>query len=149
MSVLHMPGDGLDCEAPAASVPKQVHLLDVKLWPGRGDSTIQGSFVIQGLLKTSAGEREFWGDKVILYAISCMWDLKISVLNSRMLQEYCICHDVPFTDADVCMVYNARSHYSAAGTFSHEVSRIADFTVYTPVSKLVTLLGWIVSHHIN
>ena len=49
-------------------------------------------------------EREFWGDEVILYAISCMWGLKISVLNSRMLQEYRICHDIPF-----CLDYSKES----------------------------------------
>ena len=58
-----------------------------------------------------------------------MWGLKISVLNSRMLQEYHICYDIPFTDTDMCMVYNARCHYSMAGTFSHKVSCIANFTV--------------------
>ena len=31
---------------------------------------------------------QFWGDEVILYVISCMWNLRITVLNSRMLEEY-------------------------------------------------------------
>ena len=30
----------------------------------------------------------FWGDEIILYAISCMWNLWITVLNSRTLEEY-------------------------------------------------------------
>ena len=30
----------------------------------------------------------FWGDEIILYAISCMWNLQITVLNSRTLEEY-------------------------------------------------------------
>ena len=30
----------------------------------------------------------FWGDEIILYAISCMWNLWITVLNLRTLEEY-------------------------------------------------------------
>ena len=37
--------------------------------------------------------RDFWGDEVVLYAISCMWSLKITVLNTKTLQEYRIHHD--------------------------------------------------------
>ena len=33
----------------------------------------------------------FWGDEIILYAISCMWNLRITVLNSRTPEEYQIC----------------------------------------------------------
>ena len=29
----------------------------------------------------------FWGDEIILYAISCMWNLRIMVLNSRTLED--------------------------------------------------------------
>ena len=94
-------------------------------------------------------EREFWGDQIVLYAISCMWGLKISVMNSRTLQEYHICHDVPFTDTDVCEVYNAKCHYSVAGMFSHKVSHIADFTVSSLIGMLVTLIVQIVTAKID
>ena len=33
-------------------------------------------------------QHRFWGDEIILYAISCMWNLQITVLNSRTLEEY-------------------------------------------------------------
>ena len=33
-------------------------------------------------------QHHFWGDEIILYAISCMWNLRITVLNSRTLEEY-------------------------------------------------------------
>ena len=36
---------------------------------------------------------DFWGDEVILYAILCMWSMKIMVLNTKTLQEYHIHHD--------------------------------------------------------
>ena len=35
-------------------------------------------------------KREFWGDEIVLWAVSMMWGLKITVLNSKTLQEYCV-----------------------------------------------------------
>ena len=29
--------------------------------------------------------RVFWGDEVVLYAMSCMWSMKITVLNTKTL----------------------------------------------------------------
>ena len=57
----------------------------------------------------------FWGDEIILYAISCMWNLQITVLNSRTLEEYQIWHSFSLADADVGIIYNCVNHYSAAG----------------------------------
>ena len=58
---------------------------------------------------------DFWGDEIVLYAISCMWCLWITVVNSLTLEEYCICHSFCLEDADIGLVFNAGSHYSAAG----------------------------------
>ena len=33
-------------------------------------------------------QRDFWGDEVVLFAVSCMWSVKITVLNTKTLQEY-------------------------------------------------------------
>ena len=60
-------------------------------------------------------QHQFWGDEVILYMISCMWNLRITILNSRMLEEYRIQHSFPLSDADIGLVYNCSTHYSAAG----------------------------------
>ena len=60
-------------------------------------------------------KRQFWGDEIVLWSISMMWGLKISVLNSKTLQEYRIRHDCAFHHADVGLVYNSHTHYSAAG----------------------------------
>ena len=30
----------------------------------------------------------FWGDEVVLYVVSCMWNMKVTILNMKMLQEY-------------------------------------------------------------
>ena len=59
--------------------------------------------------------RDFWGDEIVLWAVSMMWGLKVTVLNSKTLQEYRIRHNSAFKHVDVGLVYNSFSHYSAAG----------------------------------
>ena len=58
-----------------------------------------------------------WGDEIILYAISCMWHLQITVVNSHTVEEYHICHSFHLKDVDVRLVFNVGSHYSAAGEY--------------------------------
>ena len=31
--------------------------------------------------------RDFWGDEVVLHAISCMWSMKITVLNTKLFKS--------------------------------------------------------------
>ena len=33
-------------------------------------------------------QRDFWGNEVALFVVSCMWSVKITVLNTKTLQEY-------------------------------------------------------------
>ena len=63
-------------------------------------------------------DRHFWGDAVILYAISCLWSLKITVVNSQTLQQYRVRHSAPLKNADLGPVFNSSSHYTAAGRYS-------------------------------
>ena len=60
-------------------------------------------------------KKQFWGDKIVLWSISMMWGLKISILNSKTLQEYWIWHDCAFHHIDVGLGYNSHTHYSATG----------------------------------
>ena len=60
-------------------------------------------------------DKRFWGDAVILYAISCLWALKITVLNSQTLQEYRVRHGVAMRHVDISLVFNGSCHYTAAG----------------------------------
>ena len=57
----------------------------------------------------------FWGDAVILYAVLCMWAVKVTVVNSQTLQQYKVRHTAGLKDADITLVFNAPSHYTAAG----------------------------------
>ena len=59
--------------------------------------------------------QDFWGDEAVFYTISCMWSMKITVLNTRTLQEYRICLDWKMDDADVVVTFNAVNHFSATG----------------------------------
>ena len=58
---------------------------------------------------------DFWGDEVVLYAISCMWSMKVMVLNTKTLQEYHIHHDCQLDNIDVAVTFNASNHFNAAG----------------------------------
>ena len=59
--------------------------------------------------------RDFWGDEVVLYAVSCMWKVKITVLNMKTLQEYRIRHDRRMEDTDIVITYNGHNHFNAVG----------------------------------
>ena len=59
--------------------------------------------------------RDFWGNEVVLFVVSCMWSVKITVLNTKTLQEYRIRHDRVMEDADMVITYNGSNHFNAAG----------------------------------
>ena len=51
----------------------------------------------------------------MLYAVSCMWSLKLTVINSQTLQQYRVRHAAGLKDVDVALVFNASCHYMAVG----------------------------------
>ena len=57
----------------------------------------------------------FWGDEVVLYTMSAMWGMCITVLNSKIDQEYWICHNMIIDRDDINLVFNVGMHYTAAG----------------------------------
>ena len=58
--------------------------------------------------------RDFWGDEVVLFAVSCMWSVRITVLNSKTQQEHRIRHDRHMEEADIVIVFNGANHFIAA-----------------------------------
>ena len=60
-------------------------------------------------------DKRFWGDALILYAVSCMWAVKIRVVNSKTLQQYKVRHIASLRDAYIALVYNSSCHYMATG----------------------------------
>ena len=60
-------------------------------------------------------DKRFWGDEVVLYAVSAMWNLRITVFNSKTDEEYRVRQNMVMDHADINTVYNAWTHYFAAG----------------------------------
>ena len=138
-ALLQMSGHGLDSETQATNIPEKVCCSHVELWPGGGDSTVQRASVFQGPPERCVGKRILGGgDEIILYVINCIWFLKITVLFSETLQEYCIQQDVPFADTNVGIIYNVGCHYSTAGMSSHNGGHIVNYLVLFLVTWLVT-----------
>ena len=52
---------------------------------------------------------------MVLYTVTCMWSMKITVLNTKTMQEYRIRHDHMMDKADVVITYNADNHFNTAG----------------------------------
>ena len=69
-------------------------------------------------------KRGFWGEDVVLYSFSCLFDLKITVLNSRSLEEYRYRHNQPLGEADVVLVYNGNNHYLYVGKHARRLYSI-------------------------
>ena len=74
-------------------------------------------------------DKRFWGDALILYAVSCMWAVKITVMNSRTLQQYKVRHTASLQNADIALVYNSSSHYTAAGKCFHPSFCTSDWSL--------------------
>ena len=60
-------------------------------------------------------DKKFWGDEVVLYTMSAMWNLHITVFNSKTDEEYRVRHNAVMDHTNINTVYNAGTHYSAAG----------------------------------
>ena len=74
-------------------------------------------------------DRRFWSDTLILYAISFMWALKITIVNSKTLEEYRVWHNAPLRRADVSVVFNTSCHYMADGRLSSTLVTCYSLTV--------------------
>ena len=52
-------------------------------------------------------DRRFWGDEVVLYVVSAMWNLQVTVFNSKTDEEYRVRHNAVMDLADVNIIFNA------------------------------------------
>ena len=75
-----------------------------------------------------------------------MWNLRITVLNSRTLEEYRIQHSFSLADADVGIIYNCGNHYSAAGECWSPCWSCCFIYIGKLVTLLVSLYGRLTSH---
>ena len=60
-------------------------------------------------------DKRFWRDVVILYAISYLWALKITVLNSQPCRSTVLDMGWHKRYVDIGLVFNGSCHYTAAG----------------------------------
>ena len=59
--------------------------------------------------------KKMWGDDVVLYSLSCIYDLKITVLNAHTMDEYRYRHNQPLASADMVLILTGGNHYLYAG----------------------------------
>ena len=60
-------------------------------------------------------KRGFGGEDVVLYALSCIYDIRITVLNVCTLDEYRYRHSRPIAEADMVLIFTGSNHYLYAG----------------------------------
>ena len=73
-----------------------------------------------------------------------MWSMKITVLNTKTLQEYRICHDRRLDHVDVAVTFNASNHFNAAGEWS-TWWLLGNFYLGNVVNIVVTLTLYVVT----
>ena len=62
-------------------------------------------------------KRSTWGEDVVLHALSCLFWVKITVINAgrETLDESRYRHRLPMATADMVLIYNGNNDYSFAG----------------------------------
>ena len=55
-----------------------------------------------------------WGEDICLHALSCLFQLKITVINASRLDEARYRHNLSLGAADVVLIFNGNNHYSFA-----------------------------------
>ena len=68
---------------------------------------------LQFLLKSTT-----WGEDVVIYAISDLFKLKITSINTNRLDEYRCRHNQSLSVVDAVLIFNGSNHYSFAGKWS-------------------------------
>ena len=56
-----------------------------------------------------------WGDQHVLAIISCLWQIRITVLHAEDLTETRIRHDLPLPQTDLLLLFTRGNHFMGAG----------------------------------
>jgi hypothetical protein len=90
------------------------HLLGIY---GGQEEGVPGPFSLKSylhyLLKPGA-----WGDSIVLFIVSVMWGLQVTVVNGQDLSRTKIRHSGGLQDSDVVLVHSANCHYIPAGEWN-------------------------------
>lgn len=79
-----------------------------------GDPTteaIPGPFSVAQYLVAMLNSN-FWGDSVILFGLAKIWNLRVTVLNGKVLSTTCIRHREGLKRCDVVLVHNGTDHFN-------------------------------------
>ena len=71
-------------------------------------------------------DHDSWGDHIVLYAISKLWEMWVTILHSSNLRETRICHKA-LGNAEVVVVFNDQAHYNGAGKDTLELALAHQF----------------------
>ena len=77
------------------------------------DTPISYKQYLQFLLKSTT-----WGEDIVIYAISDLFKIKITSINTIRLDKYRCRHNQSLNVVDVVLIFNGSSHYSYAGKWS-------------------------------
>ena len=77
------------------------------------DTPLSYKQYLQFLLKSTT-----WGEDIVIYAISDLFRLKITSINTVRLDEYRCRHNQSLRDVDAVLIFNGSNHYSYAGKWS-------------------------------
>ena len=81
----------------------------------------------------------------MLYAVSAMWNLHITVFNSKTDKEYRVRHNAVMDHADINTVFNVRTHYSATGKLpgSHKWLPVYYYQFFHVVTLVIAFMVWV------
>jgi hypothetical protein len=81
---------------------------------GRPEPGVPGPFSIRSYLKYM-NRPGAWGDSVILWIISIMWGVGITVVDGESLDRTRIRHSMSMREANIVLVHASACHYIPAG----------------------------------
>ena len=58
-----------------------------------------------------------WGDQHVLAILSCLWQIRITVLHAEDLTETRIRHDLPLPQTDLLLLFTGGNHFMGAGEY--------------------------------
>ena len=79
-----------------------------------GTPDTPGPFSFVEYLEYMLNDRS-WGDEFFLYFMSCMWQVRVTIIQTPDYNQTRIRHTGNWWDADLCLLHVAGNHYNAAG----------------------------------
>ena len=94
-----------------------------KMWKHK-EASLQGLYGVEAEGEEILSYRQYlikllnkatWGEDVCIHALSCLFRLKITCVNTNRLDEAQYHHNLPLGAADIVFIFNSNNHYLFAG----------------------------------